>query len=339
MSRFTPQPAVRKGQKARVALAGPSGSGKTYTALTLARSFGEKVLVLDTERGSSALYSDDFAFDVVEWVPPFDPRELAQVIAEQAGAYDVLIIDSLSHFWEGEGGTRDIVDAAAARSRGNSFAGWKEGTPAQDRMVQAIVSSPGHVICTMRAKTDYVLEERNGKQVPRKVGMAPIQRAGIDYEFTLTAELDHSHAVVIDKSRCRSLADRVFKPGDAKALGDELAGWLSAAEPAPPRISEEQATVLVSLMDAIADTDDRRRVKGEFVKAFGTPQLLDSDRFDDAKAWVEKQTAPEPVPEAPTDEEKHELQKRADEIHRQKKEREAAQAGAAGKDAAAGDAA
>lgn len=300
MSRFSPQPAVRKGQKARIALAGPSGSGKTYTALTLARTLGEKVLVIDTERGSSALYSDEFLFDVIEWVPPFDPRELAQVIGE-ASAYDVVIVDSLSHFWEGEGGTRDIVDAAASRSRGNSFAGWKEGTPAQDRMVQAIVSAPNHVICTMRSKVDYVLEERNGKQVPTKVGMAPIQRAGVEYEFTLTADLDLSHQAMVTKSRCRSIADRVFKAGEADRLGKELADWLSSAEPAPERISADHAAALVAAMDAILDANERRDVKQAFVKEFGTPQLLGLDRLPDAEEWVHEHTAPKPAAEVGSD--------------------------------------
>lgn len=303
MSRFAPTKAVRQGQKARVALAGPSGSGKTWTALTLAQGLGGSVLVIDSERGSSRLYADDFVFDVIEWVPPFDPRELAQVIAEQATEYDVIVLDSLSHYWEGEGGTRDIVDNAVARSRtNNSFIGWKEGTPAQDRMVQAIITAPCHVIATMRAKTEYVLEtDTRGKQVPRKVGMAPIQRPGIDYEFTLTAEIDQAHNVMVDKSRCRSLADRVFKAGDAGVLGSELAAWLDEAEPAEERITAAQAETLVDAMNLIPDANRRRQVKDEFVKTFGTPQLIALGRYEEAEKWVDEHAADPPDPQPPVE--------------------------------------
>ncbi len=117
------------------------------------------------------------------------------VLVEQGDDYEVIVVDSLSHYWEGEGGTRDIVDAAAARARGNSFAGWKEGTPAQNDMIMGLLTAPCHVVVTMRSKTEYVLEERNGRQVPRKVGMAPIQRAGLEYELTVTADLDYEQPV------------------------------------------------------------------------------------------------------------------------------------------------
>lgn len=237
MGRFTPQPAVRKGQKARLALSGPSGSGKTWTALEAAFSLaeGERVLVLDTERASASLYADEFpAFDVIDWTPPFDPRELANVLAEMGPKYEVIVVDSLSHFWAGEGGTLAIVDAAAARAKGNSYVGWNEGTPAQNDMVAGLLAAPCHVIVTLRSKTEYVLEtDSRGKQVPRKVGMAPVQRADLDYEFTVTAEIDHEHSVMVDKTRCSVLAGKVFKAGHTVELAAALGSWLATAEPEP----------------------------------------------------------------------------------------------------------
>lgn len=274
MSRFTPQKAVRKGQKARVAFSGPSGSGKTWTSLEAAKVLAGdgKTLVIDTERGSASLYSDFFDFDVIEWEPPYDPRELAVVLSECEDKYAVIAVDSLSHFWEGEGGTRDIVDAAAARSRGNSFAGWKEGTPAQNDMVAALLNARAHVICSMRSKTDYVLEtDERGKQVPKKVGMAPIQRAGLEYEFTVTADLDLDHTLTVEKTRCRPLTGKQFKMGHGADFAKILNDWLSTAEPfAKP----EDVQAIKDTLDGIGDAELRRDSKKLFQSMHGIPDDL-----------------------------------------------------------------
>src|SRR5690606_15977443 len=111
--------------------------------------------------------------------------------------------------------------------RGNSFAGWKEGTPAQNDMVAALLNAPCHIVATMRSKTEYVLEaDSRGKQVPRKIGMAPIQRAGIEYEFTVTADLDYEHTLLVDKTRCRDLAGKMFKLGHTVEMAETLRDWL-----------------------------------------------------------------------------------------------------------------
>lgn len=230
--------AVRIGKKARIALAGPAGSGKTWTALDLARVLAPdgKVLVIDTERGSASLYSDTYAFDELDWTPPYDPRQLSDTLKEAGATYDVIVVDSLSHFWQGEGGTLDIVENTASRSAsGNRFAGWKTGTPAQNHMVETMLHSAAHVIVTMRTKTEYVLEaDSRGKQVPRKVGMAPVQRDGIEYEFTVTGDLDIDHRLTISKSRCHLLGDKMFQPGRASEMAETLRDWLAGAEEAPP---------------------------------------------------------------------------------------------------------
>ncbi len=233
MSRFQIKRAVRKGQKARVALSSPSGGGKTWTALEIATVLaGEdgRLLVIDTERGEASLYADDFTFDTIEWQPPFNPKELAQVIREVHTDFSVIVVDSLSHFWKGPGGTLSIVDDNAPK--GNSYVGWKVGTEAQDEMVSALTSADCHVIATMRSRTEYVLEtNEKGKQVPRKVGLAPVQRDDLEYEFTLTADLDKEHTLRVDKSRCSMLADRIFAPGNAHEMATILLDWLESAEP------------------------------------------------------------------------------------------------------------
>lgn len=244
MSRFVIEEAVRRGNKARVSLAAPAGGGKTFTALTLAVELAEggDIIVIDTERRSASLYADEFTFKTIAWEPPYDPRELASLLAELGQTFAVIVVDSLSHFWMGEGGTLDIVDAAAARARGNSYAGWKDGTPAQAQMVDAMLNSPAHVIVTMRSKTEYVLENRNGKSVPVKVGMAPVQRDGIEYEFTVTADLDIDHRLLVGKTRCSALSGKTYAPGRAGEMGKALADWLNGAPPAPPSTTTRSQT-------------------------------------------------------------------------------------------------
>ena len=224
--------------KARVAIDGPSGAGKTYSALILATVLadGGKVAVIDTERGSASLYSDKFNFDVLE-LDTYSPAIYTQAItaAEKAG-YSVIVIDSLSHAWEGEGGALDLVDQKSTQIKGNSYAAWKDVTPLHRRMVDKMLQSPAHVIVTMRSKMDYVQEtDGNGKKVIRKVGMAPIQRAGMEYEFTLVADMDVDHHIAISKSRCDEMADKVaHKPGPD--FWQKFSSWLAdgVEKPAAP---------------------------------------------------------------------------------------------------------
>jgi hypothetical protein len=229
------QAAVRTGQKARVALIGPSGAGKTWTALTVAGEFGKKILLIDTEEGSGALYADKFAYDHLNWLPPYDPRDLTSTLETAGQNYDVVIVDSLSHFWDDEGGLLDIVDSVAARSSSkNSFAAWKEGTPIQKDMVRSFLRCGAHVIVTMRAKTEYVLEQdERGKTAPKRVGLAPVQRAGLEYEFTVIGLLELNHQLIIDKSRCDLVADKRYLKGKSAEFGKALAGWLAGAAPTP----------------------------------------------------------------------------------------------------------
>ena len=246
--------AVRQGQKARVMLAGPSGSGKTWTLLSVATvlSGGKPFIVIDTENESASLYADRFKFKVVNWAPPYDPTELAEAIKTLQSEWPAIVIDSSSHFWMGEGGTLDIVDRAAAKVRGNGYAGWKEGTPAQNALYEAMIRCQTHLLTGVRSKMDHVQEkdERTGKTIVRKVGMAPIQRDGMEYEFTVAADMDMDHSMIITKTRCSELSEKVFKAGKQDEMATQLKAWLDSAEPtpAPPPppalVSKEQADEL-----------------------------------------------------------------------------------------------
>ena len=235
--------AVKYDAKLRFAVCGPSGSGKTYTLLQLGKALGGPVALLDTERGSASKYADIFDFDVLE-LESYDPQRLIEIIDQAAGSgYRVLCIDSLSHFWIGKDGELDKVDRAARRMQTpNSFAAWKQVTPLHNALIDKIISAPLHILASMRAKTEWILDrdERTGKTVPRKVGLAPVMRDGIEYEFDVCGDMDQENTLVITKSRCPRLAGGVFpKPG--KELADVLKEWLGGvqAEKVEPEPSEQ----------------------------------------------------------------------------------------------------
>jgi hypothetical protein len=225
------QPAVKRNAKLRFAICGPAGAGKTYTLLALAKNLtpNGKVAVIDTEHGSASKYADLFRFDVVE-PDTFDPRELVKAIdAATAGGYEVIVIDSLSHYWMGKGGELDMVDAAAKRSSsGNTFAAWKNVTPHHNALVDKFMSAKIHVLVSMRTKTEWVIEEVNGKKTPRKIGLAPVMRDGIEFEFDVCGEIDQDNTLTVTKSRCPKLSGAVInRPGSDMA--DTLKGWLQGA--------------------------------------------------------------------------------------------------------------
>jgi len=233
-------------------LGGPSGSGKSFTALRLASALlpqAGRVAVLDSEHGSAELYAGArnpdggvFDFDVIrldELHGSFDPRNYVAALGAAArGAYPVVVIDSLSHAWSGEGGVLEQVDRAADRMKGNKFAGWKVGTPMQNRLIDSILSYPGHVLVTMRSKMEYVQEKEGDRVVIRKIGLAPIQRDGIEYEFSLFAELEQGgERCIVTKTRCSDFVDAVeSKPGASFAL--RLLAWFEQAPSVQGRVED-----------------------------------------------------------------------------------------------------
>lgn len=225
--------ATKHESKLRMALDGPSGSGKTYTSLSIASHMGGKVALIDTERGSASKYADLFDFDVLE-LKSFHPDKYIEAIhsAEKEG-YSVLIIDSLSHAWTGKDGALELVDRAAKKSSaGNSFGAWREVTPLHNALVDAMLGSNLHLIVTMRTKTAYSQEKDDkGKTVIRKVGMEPIQRDGIEYEFDVVADLTHDNEFIVQKSRCPILHGVMVRRA-GQDIAEQLKAWL-AGEKAP----------------------------------------------------------------------------------------------------------
>ncbi len=219
--------AVKNQSKLRIALSGAAGSVKTYSALQLAKGIGGRIAVIDTERGSASLYAGTFDFDVVKIEPPYSPEKYIEAItlAEKL-EYSIIIIDSLSHAWAGSGGLLDIHDAIQKSNKGgNSFTAWKEITPIQNKLIDTITGSKCHIITTMRAKQDYVVENNGQRNIVRKVGLAPVQREGVEYEFTIFIELSQEHVAVASKDRTNLFDGKYFVPSDQ--TGKILVAWLN----------------------------------------------------------------------------------------------------------------
>lgn len=232
------QKAVKSKAKLRAALFGPSGAGKTYSALSIATGMAGtsgRIAFIDSERGSASKYADKFTFDVVD----LDEKNIDEYVhnIEEAArdGYDVLVIDSLSHAWQEL--VESIDKLAQAKYRGNTWSAWSEGTPKQRKLVNAILSYPGHVLATMRSKTEWqTSKDDRGKNTPQRVGLAPEQGKGIEYEFDLLLELSPEHLAHIIKDRTGKYQDQVIeKPG--KAFGMDLVAWLNSgsAEATPAK--------------------------------------------------------------------------------------------------------
>lgn len=257
--------ATKAGARLRLGLVGPAGSGKTWTALEVAARFaqktGSRVLVIDTERESSAKYADSFDFDLCPINDSYHPQHYVDALAlGVANGYRVIVVDSLSHAWNGKDGALALVDNATRRSTsGNSYMAWRDVTPLHNALVDALTSVDAHLIVTLRAKTEYVIEEdERGKKVPRRIGMAPVQREGLDYEFDVVADMDRDNTATIGKTRCPPLARKAI-PLPGQSFADTLWEWVTVtkptlpAEPEPAPAGEPAAPAAAAKIAPLAD--------------------------------------------------------------------------------------
>jgi hypothetical protein len=267
--------AVKKKVKLKSAIIGPSGSGKTMSALRLAAGIGNKIAVIDTENGSAALYSDKIAFDTLEVTAPYTVNKYIDAInAAVAGGYEVLVIDSITHCWSGEGGLLSEKEALDSRG-GNSFTNWGSITKKHELFKAALLNSPIHTICTMRSKQEYIIEStERGKQAPRKVGMAPIQRDGMEYEFTVVLDVGVDHTAICSKDRT-GIFDG-FNGVITEVTGKKLVEWLdsgSSVKPdsvvtSQPRAKDTTKPTVKELNDLAALGVSKGLSQTEFVDTF-----------------------------------------------------------------------
>lgn len=290
--------AERRKAKLRLGLMGASGSGKTYSALQLAFGLGGKVGLIDTEHGSGELYAELGDYDVIQLDAPYTVAKYREAIRafEEAG-YTTIIIDSLSHAWAGEGGLLDKqarIQAASASK--NGYMAWREVTPDHNKLVEELLNSPAHIIGTMRTKTEYVLEvDEKGHQVPRKIGLAPIQRDGLEYEFTVVLDIAENHYAHATKDRTALLdgwSDLI-----TTETGKRLLDWLErgtepvAPPPPPPAeeyITKEQARELTDLFAQHTSLAGKDLLRPALTK-WGIPDLLHirPDDYESRHAWIQ----------------------------------------------------
>jgi AAA domain len=216
--------AKRSKAKIKIGLQGPSGGGKTYSALLLAKGLcGDwtKVAVIDTENHSADLYSHLGNYNVLHLEAPFSPERYntAIQVCEDAGM-QVIILDSISHEWEGTGGILEIH----SNMMGNSFTNWSKLTPRHNDFIQKILQSPAHIIATIRAKQDYVLNDKNGKMVPEKVGLKGVTREGMDYELTIVFDIAINHQAKSSKDRT-GLFDKTPEFIISEKTGQRILKW------------------------------------------------------------------------------------------------------------------
>lgn len=243
--------ATKKQIKIRLAISGASGSGKTYSALAIASHLGQNIALIDTEHGSAQRYADVFSFQTCELTNHHPGKYIEAIQAADSYGFDVVIIDSLSHAWFAE------LELA-----GSNFNNWKNVRPLERKLIDTMLSSHAHIIVTMRSKTEWVMEEENGKKKPKKIGTSPIQASGIEYEFDLAGEIDYNHILNISKSRCPAIADKTYlNPG--RELAEDLLKWIDSSKPTSLPVwanwkSEDDAIIWAAEMLPEWDIDELR---------------------------------------------------------------------------------
>lgn len=203
--------ATRQKAKIRIGLSSPSGAGKTYSAILLAKGIASsesKIALIDTENGSGDLYSHLGEYNVLTLQAPFSPEAYIKAIKEcEDAGMEVIIVDSVTHEWEGKGGCLEINEVLAkAKYKGNTWSAWSETTPRHQKFIEAIVSSKAHIITTVRNKVETMMTE--DKKV-KKVGVKEVQREGFEYELTVNFNLDQeTHLANVSKDRTELFVKR-----------------------------------------------------------------------------------------------------------------------------------
>lgn len=240
--------AERSQAKLRIGVSAPSGGGKTYSALLMASGMADwnKIAVIDTENGRGDIYSDLGDYNIITLEAPFSPERYIEAIksCEDAGM-EVIIIDSISHEWEGQGGCLEINESLAnAKYRGNSWSAWNETTPRHRKFIEAIISSTAHVITTVRNKVDTIMTE--DKKV-KKVGIKEITREGFEYEITVNFNIDRdTHKAMPSKDNTR-----LFEGKDPFVItaetGKQLIEWMKSGK----KVKVKKPEIVITKQDVV----------------------------------------------------------------------------------------
>lgn len=240
----------------KILLAGASGSGKSYSALKLATGItnkaGGRIAAIDTEAGRIRYYANEFDFDDLQLEEPYTPEKYIDAINQAVdGGYNVLIIDSITHEWN------YILDQVDKIPGTNSYTKWGKLTPRHNKFTEKIIQSPINIIATVRGKDAYVLEQdKNGKQVPKKVGLGYTQRDGLEYEYTVTFNIDQTnHVSTAQKDNTHLFENRyeMLTEKDGEALYD----WANSGEEPAFNITRAQQEI-IELATALGGSENEK---------------------------------------------------------------------------------
>lgn len=239
--------ATRQKAKLRIGITAPSGAGKTYSAILIANGIAlnkEKVAIIDTENGSADLYADMGDFSVIRLEAPYTPERYIEAIKEcEKASMEVIIIDSATHEWDGKGGCLEIQEQL-----GGKYQDWAKVTPRHRKFLEAILSSPAHIITTTRRKQDYEMnKDGSGKTKVEKVGLKEVQREGFEYELTLNFELDTRHNASASKDRTGLFADKpefVITEDTGRILRDWANSGVEPILPPDPSIAANKKKIM-----------------------------------------------------------------------------------------------
>lgn len=300
----------------RAMVSGPSGSGKTWTSLSIASYLvafenflaaggnpaevnpgdidlgtveKKDILVIDTEKESALTYADVFRFSHLGWAPPFDPTELRATLEElEQAPPKVVIIDSFSKFWHGQGGILDLA--------GGAIGGWKAARPIQEALVEQVLATSAHMILGVRSKMDYAIETSGGKTTVTKLGLNPMQDDNLVYEMNVAFDISMDHQITVTKSRTMAVpVGRMYPAGMERKLAEDYSEWLAGGVPPAAR---EDVDKIVDRFAQIASKDDKIAIKTDFVERFGMPHSLTADRVAPANQWLDERFATLDVEEA-----------------------------------------
>lgn len=252
--------ATRQKAKIRLGLSAVSGGGKTYSSLLIAKGLAKgdltKVALIDTENGSGDLYANLGDYNVFTLEAPFTPERYIDAIHQcEAAGMEVIIIDSITHEWDGKGGILEISNSMT----GNSYTNWAKITPRHNAFIAAILQSNCHVITTVRRKQDYEMTTNaQGKLVPQKIGLKEVTRDGFEYELTVNLELDTKHNATSSKDRTGLFVDKPeFMP--TEETGKTLLEWCEQGiDPAADLISAKTVDELGTAYKALSHENQVR---------------------------------------------------------------------------------
>lgn len=264
--------ATRKQVKLRLGISAVSGGGKTYSALLLANGLvndWSKIAVIDTENGSASLYSHLGDFNVIELQAPYTPERYVEAIkaCENAGM-ECIIVDSITHEWDGKGGLLEVH----SQMTGNSFTNWASLTPRHQKFIDAILQSKCHVVTTVRRKTEYEMsKDSNNRTQVTKAGLKEVTRDGFEYELTINFNLDEKHNCTVSKDRTGLFVDKPFFT-ITKETGNIIKEWCNSGVEVKPLIDPIQSSI--ELLNSCNTLDELKNMWTTLGKDLQSNQLI-----------------------------------------------------------------